>query len=120
MTRLREIVADKHVGLSSHRFPSRHKTVPFTAFMESCDSGWPQAYYLHPNVEQNLRSVLDEWRAYEKPIVVTGAAYKASEGDAVGDPRNVGILFRTCESEGISQVNFWEWSFVTLQILGRN
>ncbi len=64
MTRLRQIAPQAPIGLSSHRFPSVHQRVPIADAMAFCDSGWPQAYYLAPNVEEQVQQSFGEWSAF--------------------------------------------------------
>lgn len=112
MRRLREIVGPgRHVGLSTHRFPSNHPSLPIAEFMEDCDSGWPQAYYVHqgPGIAAQMERVKREWDFHAKPIVVTGAAYP----EGTGNPANIGAVAAWCEGHGISQVNWWVWQSAT-------
>lgn len=109
MRNLRAAVGDMHIGLSTHRYPSKHKNLPIQAFMEQSDSGWPQAYYLGPNVEQRLVEIVAEWELYGKPIVMTGAAYP----EAIVEAADLGRVWRWCQARGIEQVNYWSWQHAT-------
>ena len=110
MRNLRAAVGDMHVGLSTHRYPSKHKNLPIQTFMEEgCDSGWPQAYYLGPNVEQRLMEIVAEWEVFGKPIVMTGAAYP----EAIVEPADLGRVWRWCQARGIEQVNWWSYQHAT-------
>jgi hypothetical protein len=109
MGTLRGVAPAAHVGLSSHRFPLLHPDVPIAYAMAWCDSGWPQAYHLHPDVEASMERVYREWTAFGRPVVVTGAAFPEGTGDAA----NIGRLAAACRRLGVARVNWWSWQHAT-------
>ncbi|MDR7537820.1 MAG: hypothetical protein QN183_15885 [Armatimonadota bacterium] len=109
MAALRGVAPAAHVGLSSHRFPLLHPGVPVGYAMGWCDSGWPQAYYLHPDVEVAMERVHRQWSAFGRPVVATGAAFPEGTGEAA----NVARFAAACRRLGVTGVNWWSWEHAT-------
>ncbi len=86
-----------------------HPAVPIADAMAFCDSGWPQAYYLAPNVEDQVQRSFEEWSAFGSPVVMTGAAYP----EGTGDPANIGRFVGAAQRLGVDRINWWAYELAT-------
>ena len=111
MSRLRELLPDLPVGLSSYRYPTYHPQIPWEAFLEKCDYNMPQVYWLqaHNPGDQLVRSVREFQNiAPFRPIIPTGAAFK--QGDWLPSVSDVEEFLRVAQNLNLSGANFWEWA----------
>ena len=97
------------VGLSTYRYPTLHRELDYKTFLEVCDFGMPQVYWVSAiNAGSQLSRSLDEWRALtDLPIIPTGAAY--SERGWTAQPSEVIDFMQTAISLKLDAVNFWVW-----------
>jgi hypothetical protein len=111
MTRMRNALPNFPIALCSYRFPTYHPQVPWTEFLERCDTNMPQVYWVqaHNPGEQLVRCV-QEFQAMSpyRPIIPVGSAYVQS----TWAPTMSDILdfLQTAQSLNLSAANFWEWS----------
>jgi ketosteroid isomerase-like protein len=119
MTRLRTVLPDFPVALSSYRYPTYHPQLPWQAFLEKCDINMPQVYWVesHNPGEQLARS-LREFQTITpfKPLIPTGSAYKQGSWE----PSSAEIIefLQTARNLNMSAANFWEWGHTRLYLPG--
>lgn len=110
MRELRRGLPNTPIGLSTYRYPSYHRPLPFETFLEYSDINMPQVYWVqstNPGA-QLLRSLreyqnLSVWREY----FPTGAAYAEHGWSAT--PGQVREFLEAVKREGLPGCNFWAW-----------
>ena len=105
--------AETVVALSSYRYPSVHRDLPWAAFMEHCDLVMPQVYWLgaHNSAAQLTRSVteLSEARLVgtPRPVIPTGSAYGSGNWTATAD--DLGNFLTAAQQLKLGAANFYSW-----------
>jgi hypothetical protein len=110
MARLREGLPKTPIALSSYRFPSYHRQLPWQQFLEVCDYNMPQVYWMFSEKagEQLTRSVR-EFQAITptRPIIPTGAAFK--EHGWKPDAAQVIDFLQTAKDLNLPAANLYSW-----------
>jgi hypothetical protein len=105
--------AEMPVALSSYRFPSVHRDLPWAAFLEHCDLSMPQVYWqgAHNAEAQLTRSVTELSNAKlvgnVRPVVPTGSAY--GSGDWIATADDLGKFLAAAQQLKLSAANFYSW-----------
>jgi hypothetical protein len=108
---------DLPVALSTYRYPSLHRALPWAAFLERCDLAMPQMYWEQAhNPETQLARCVAEYRnpalvGAVRPIVPTGSAY--GSGNWRASPREVGRFLDRAQSLGLTGANLYSWDYAT-------
>ena len=114
MTILRNHLGKIPIALSSYRYPSYHKNLPWENFLKLCDYNMPQIYWVksHDNAGEQLKRSVNEFKQIRpfRPIIPTGPTYK--ESGWVPTKAEVVEFMTTAKSLGLSAVNFWYWDGV--------
>ena len=98
------------MALSSYRFPSFHRQLPWSTFLEKVDYNMPQVYWEQAhNSEPQLQRTVREFEALQpfRPIIPTGPAYKT--GGWRPTPADTIEFFNTAKSLGLKAANFFSW-----------
>ena len=117
MTKLRKGLPSTPVALSSFRWPTYHRSFPFSAFLEKCDLNMPQVYWMQAhNPDDDLRRCVNEFKALSpfRPIVPIGPAY--GEGGWVPSAAEVKTFLDTARELGLSAANFYSWDYSRLHL----
>lgn len=110
MAGLRAGVGMTPIGFSSFRFPTKHRPLPFEAFLEKSDINMPQVYWVGAdNPEAQLARSIAEYKAlgWTGQTFPTGAAYKERGWQPTLD--QVQRFLDACVAQGLDGANFWEW-----------
>ena len=105
------------VALSSFRYPSLHRQLPWRAFLEHCDLVMPQVYWeqAHNPAQQLARSVSElsnpELVGFVRPVVPTGAAY--GSGNWRATPDDVAKFLTQAQTLGLAAANLYSWDYAT-------
>lgn len=110
MRELRRGLPNTPIGLSTYRYPSYHRPLPFETFLEYCDINMPQVYWVqstNPGAQ-----LLKSLREYQNLRVVreyfpTGAAYAEHGWSAT--PQQVTAFLQAVRQEELNGCNFWAW-----------
>ncbi len=111
MRYLRKDLPTTTIALSSYRFPSYHRDLPWREFLSRCDLNMPQVYWQGAsNPDVQLRRCMDEFRKMDpwRPILPTGAAYREHNWQPTND--QVVTFMEEARRLGLAGVNFWEWN----------
>jgi hypothetical protein len=101
------------VALSSYRYPSVHRDLPWAAFLEHCDLSMPQVYWQgsHNSAVQLTRSVTELSDAKlvgtPRPVVPTGSAYGA--GDWIATADDLEKFLSAAQQLKLTAANFYSW-----------
>lgn len=110
MSAMRAAFPSLPMALSSYRFPSYHRELPWHDFLEKCDLNMPQVYWeqAHNPGSQLARSV-KEFQSLSpyRPVIPTGPTYKVN-GWA---PTQSDIIqfMDTARNLNLTAVNFFSW-----------
>jgi hypothetical protein len=119
MTRLRAVLPDFPIALSSYRYPTYHPQLPWKVFLEKCDLNMPQVYWVeaHNPGEQLTRS-LREFQAMTpyRALIPTGSAYK--QGTWEPSPAEIIEFLQIAQNLNMTAANFWEWGHTRLYLPG--
>lgn len=110
MEKLRASLPGLPMALSSYRFPSFHRQLPWSVFLEYVDYNMPQVYWeQNHNAEANLRRCLREFQAMQpfRPIFPTGPAYKT--GGWRPTPADTIEFLNTARELQLKGANFFSW-----------
>lgn len=114
MNALKEsLPAETLVALSSYRYPSLHRNLPWATFLEHCDLVMPQVYWLgaHNSAVQLTRSVKENSDAklvgVTRPVVPTGAAF--GSGDWIATADDLEKFLAAAQQLKLSAANFYSW-----------
>lgn len=110
MDRLRASLPALPMALSSYRFPSFHRQLPWSVFLERVDYNMPQVYWeQNHNAEANLRRCVREFQAMQpfRPIFPTGPAYKT--GGWRPTQADISEFLNTARELHLSGANFFSW-----------
>lgn len=109
--RIRAALPDIILGLSSYRFPTLHREIPWAEFGQFVNIYFPQVYWAkaHNPVEQ-LGRCLREYKAlpYLREVIPAGSAYK--EYGWQPDPGEVDAFLAAAKNTyACMSANLWEW-----------
>lgn len=111
---LRSGLGNLPVALSSFRFPTVHKSFPWSTFLQYCDYNFPQVYWeqAHNGPDQLTRCV-NEFKNISpfRPIIPTGPAY-ANNGWRPAASELTAFMQRALELQ-LTGANFWSWDYST-------
>ncbi len=105
------------VALSSYRYPTLHRQLPWRAFLEHCDLNMPQVYWeqAHNPAQQLARSVSElsnpDVVGFVRPVVPTGAAY--GSGNWRASPDDVAKFLTEAQRLGLAGANLYSWDYAT-------
>lgn len=117
MADLRQGLPNHPIALSSYRFPTYHRELPWSAFLEKCDFNMPQVYWeqAHNAGAQLERSVgeFDDTRlvGYQRPVIPTGSAYGA--GGWVATANDQEVFYQKAVELGLTAANTYSWDWAT-------
>src|SRR3972149_406668 len=109
MQQLRAGLPNTPIALSSFRYPSMHRPLPFETFLEYCDLNMPQVYWVKAyNPGQQLVKSLREYQSLKiwRPYLPTGAAY--GEHGWRATPDQVSQFLQAVKDNDPPGANFWE------------
>ena len=112
MNKLRQGIPNTPVALCSFRFPSYHRELPWTEFLDQCDYNMPQVYWQEAhNAGAQLERSVSELLALtpSRPVIPTGPVYKV--GDWVPYASDITEFLSTAKSLGLSAANFFAWDY---------
>ena len=105
--RLRELMPDIPIGLSTYRFPEGHPTLPYKEFLAICDFNAPQVYWNYGKAGQELAESYEQYlEIRDLPFIPAGRAY-GGEGFPKPTPEEVDNFLRMAESIGCPAAFFW-------------
>ncbi len=110
LQKLRGSLPSLPMALSSFRFPSFHRQIPWSTFLEYVDFNMPQVYWeQNHNPEPQLRRSVREFQALQPyhPVIPTGPAYKV--GGWRPTPTDTAKFLDTAKSLGLPGANFFSW-----------
>ncbi|RLT47610.1 MAG: hypothetical protein DWI63_00060 [Chloroflexi bacterium] len=114
MTDLRAGLPNMLIALSSYRYPSYHRELPWAAFLEKCDLNMPQVYWEQAhNPDRQLERSAREFAnmslvGYQRPVVPTGATYGA--GGWVATAEDQAVFYMKARELGMLAANSWDWA----------
>ena len=117
MTDLRAGLPNMLIALSSYRYPSYHRELPWAAFLEKCDLNMPQVYWeqahkpdrqLEPSAREFANMSLV---GYQRPVVPTGATYGA--GGWVATAEDQAVFYMKARELGMLAANSYSWDWAT-------
>ena len=117
MADLRQGLPNHPIALSSYRFPTYHRELPWSAFLEKCDFNMPQVYWeqAHNAGAQLERSVgeFDDARlvGYQRPVIPTGSAYGA--GGWIATANDQEVFYQKALDLGLIAANTYSWDWAT-------
>jgi len=117
MTELRQALPNHPIALSSYRFPTYHRELPWAAFLEKCDFNMPQVYWeqAHNPGAQLERSVGEfadtRLVGHARPVIPTGSAYGA--GGWVATAEDQRRFYQKALELGLSAANTYSWDWST-------
>ncbi len=117
MTELRPALPNHPIALSSYRFPTYHRELPWAAFLEKCDFNMPQVYWeqAHNPGAQLERSVGEfadtRLVGHARPVIPTGSAYGA--GGWVATAEDQRRFYQKALELSLSAANTYSWDWST-------
>lgn len=102
------------IGLTSYRFPTLHRKLPWKTFLSICDHHVPQVYWVgaHNPADQLDRSIRELKALKDIPFVPVGAAY--AEGGWKGPTVDEINEFNARAQEiGVPAICWWDWQHMT-------
>ena len=117
MTELRQALPNHPIALSSYRFPTYHRELPWAAFLEKCDFNMPQVYWeqAHSPGAQLERSVGEfadtRLVGHARPVIPTGSAYGA--GGWVATAEDQRRFYQKALELSLSAANTYSWDWST-------
>jgi hypothetical protein len=117
MSELRQALPNHPIALSSYRFPTYHRELPWAAFLEKCDFNMPQVYWeqAHNPGAQLERSVGEfadtRLVGHARPVIPTGSAYGA--GGWVATAEDQRRFYQKALELGLSSANTYSWDWST-------
>ena len=118
MSELRKGIPSTPVALCSFRWPTYHRTFPFSAFLEKCDLNMPQVYWMQAhNPDYDLKRCVSEFKSLTpfRPIVPTGPAY--GEGGWYPSASEVKTFLDTARTLDLKAANFYSWDYSRLHLV---
>ncbi len=117
MSELRAGLPKLPVALSSFRYPSYHKELPWREFLEKCDLNMPQVYWeqAHNSDTQLARSVSEfastSLVGFARPVVPTSSAY--GTGGWRATPDDLRRFFQKAQDLGLTGASAYSWDWAT-------
>ena len=117
MTELRQALPNHPIALSSYRYPTYHRELPWAAFLEKCDYNMPQVYWeqAHNPGAQLERSVSEfadtRLVGHARPVIPTGSAYGA--GGWVATAEDQRRFYQKALELSLSAANTYSWDWST-------
>ena len=108
MERLRELLPDTPVALSSYYLPDYHPSFPWSEFLAHCDINMPQVYWYNRDPVTALTMSLEQMARFGRPILPTGAAYPEA-----CEPSEIVPFLETVREAQLPGANFWDWQHCT-------
>ncbi|MFQ5409661.1 MAG: nuclear transport factor 2 family protein [Anaerolineales bacterium] len=118
MAGLRQGLPSTPIALSSYRYPSFHRELPWAAFLEKCDYNMPQVYWEKAhNPDAQLKRTVQEFAntrlvGFNRPVIPTGSAY--GSGDWVATANDLRIFLQQAVELGLKAANAYSWDWATL------
>src|SRR5258705_7115820 len=109
---------DTPVALSSYRYPSYHRALPWREFLEYCDLVMPQVYWQesHNPATQLDRSIKEFGRedlvGFVRPVVPTGSAYGV--GNWTATAADLHEFLAEAQRKHMPAVNFYSWDWAAV------
>ena len=111
MNNLRSNLGSMPIALSSYRFPSYHRSFPFSNFLERCDYNMPQVYWMKSSntAGAQLQRCVNEYNQIRpfRPIIPTGPTFK--EHGWIPRESEVMEFMQVAHKLNLPAVNFWYW-----------
>lgn len=115
MELLRKSLPDALIGLTTYRYPTLHRELPWKTLMQGCDFQMPQVYWAGAhNPGEQLERCVREYRELERslklnaaPIIPVGAAYRERGWQPTADEM-VAFVAKVRELE-LPGYSMWEW-----------
>ena len=111
MNILRSNLGSLPLALSSYRYPSYHRLLPWENFLDRCDYNMPQVYWVqsHNNAAEQLQRCVNEFKAMRpfRPIIPTGPTYK--QDGWIPYEHEIHDFMQGAKRLGLTGVNFWYW-----------
>lgn len=111
MNILRNNLGSMPLALSSYRYPSYHRLLPWANFLDRCDYNMPQVYWVqsHNNAAEQLQRCVNEFKQMRpfRPIIPTGPTFK--ENGWIPYKHEILDFMQAAERLNLSAVNFWYW-----------
>lgn len=109
--RLRLLLPDDPIGLSSYGIPSLHTEFPWAEFMAGMDFIMPQVYYSSFGMtpKEALARSLDDCRKFKKQVIVTGGDTDDNNFDTEGMEE----FIKWAETWHTNGVNWWHWDSIS-------
>jgi len=111
MNILRNNLGSMPLALSSYRYPSYHRNLPWVNFLERCDYNMPQVYWVqsHDNAGLQLQRCVNEFKSMHpfRPIIPTGPTFK--QDGWIPHQDEVLEFMKVAKALNLSAVNFWYW-----------
>ena len=105
--KLRQLMPDIPIGLSTYRFPEGHPRLPYKEFLAVCDFNAPQVYW---NKGKASIELVNSHRQYEKikslPFIPAGRSYYG-EGFPKPTPAETTEFLATAQDIGCPAAFFW-------------
>ena len=99
------------LALSSYRYPSYHRQLPWVNFLDRCDYNMPQVYWIksHNNAAEQLQRSVNEFKQMRpfRPIIPTGPTFK--EHGWVPYEHEIHDFMQAAKKLDLPAVNFWYW-----------
>jgi ketosteroid isomerase-like protein len=111
MNILRNNLGSMPLALSSYRYPSYHRLLPWENFLDRCDYNMPQVYWIksHNNAAEQLTRCVNEFKQMRpfRPIIPTGPTFK--EHGWIPYDHEVVDFIQTAKRLNLTAINFWYW-----------
>lgn len=111
MNILRNNLGSTPLALSSYRYPSYHRLLPWRNFLDRCDYNMPQVYWMqsHNNAAEQLQRSVNEFKQMRpfRPIIPTGPTFK--EHGWIPYEHEIHDFMAAAKRLNLSAVNFWYW-----------
>ena len=111
MNILRNNLGSMPLALSSYRYPTYHRNLPWVNFLDRCDYNMPQIYWVlsHNNADEQLQRSVNEFRNIRpfRPIIPTGPTFK--QDGWVPQKEDVIKFMEAAKKLNLTAVNFWYW-----------
>ena len=107
--KIRQLLPDAILGLSSYRYPDMHPSFPFAEFMHQFDFHNQQVYWAgRSNPAKQLNDSIDQLKPLsDKPFVPIGFAYK--EHGFEPQPKELLEFAQETINLNLPGYSFWEW-----------
>lgn len=111
MNILRNNLGSLPLALSSYRYPTYHRLLPWENFLDRCDYNMPQVYWVqsHNNAAEQLQRCVNEFKQMRpfRPIIPTGPTYK--QDGWIPYEHEIIDFMQAAKRLNITAVNFWYW-----------